>query len=675
MGASTAAGVGGDIAARHPVAYRLASLAMVLVTYAGLAIALTWPLSARLSSGLLGDPGGDTGVYIWNLWVFWHEMAVHGRLPISTDHVFAFTGGADFSLHNYTPLADVVAMPLVAGFGPVIAYNVMVLTALTLAGASVYLLARHVGLNRVESWMSGALFVASPVMSARETAHLSLVLAAPLPLFALALLRVVERPTRVRAVAVGVCVAMAMYADAYYGVYCVLIGVVLMAWRFGGVEWDPARVTSTSRALAVLFGLTATLAIWKLWSGVTSIRLAGVQIGLETLYSPMLVLVTLGLLYVYVTHRPRVRVTDPGRELPLLVTRAALSLGSCLLLLSPILLGLGRRFVQGRLPETTIYWRSSPRGVDVLSYLIPNPASEWLGSQTRPWLMPAVDDAYPEFVAAFSLVALLGIVVALAWRAIPGMWVWFTGCFLALSLGPFIHIAGVNTFVVGPWAVLRYVPIVGMARSPARFAIPAALGLSLLAGFAMQAWGARAGRRRPVLLSVAAVLCAVELLPGSRPLFSAAVPAIYDVIADGPLDARVLELPSGLRDGTSSVGNFSARSQFHQTRHGRRLVGGYLSRVSTWRKGENQRVPMLRVLHALSEGRDVTESDRQSAETSRDWFLAKSCVRYVVIDRGRASPDLRAFAARALRLRHVGADGSHELFVPDDLPECLSPLR
>ena len=42
---------------------------------------------------------------------------------------------------------------------------------------------------------------------------------------------------------------------------------------------------------------------------------------------------------------------------------------------------------------------------------------------------------------------------------------------------------------------------------------------------------------------------------------------------------EVLELPFGVRDGTSSHGNFTARSQFFQTYHHKPLIGGYLSRV------------------------------------------------------------------------------------------------
>ena len=73
--------------------------------------------------------------------------------------------------------------------------------------------------------------------------------------------------------------------------------------------------------------------------------------------------------------------------------------------------------------------------------------------------------------------ALISVAAGAPGRKLPGAWIAFTLFFAVLSLGPFIHIAGQNTYVIGPWAPLRYMPIIDMARSPARFAVVATLGL------------------------------------------------------------------------------------------------------------------------------------------------------------------------------------------------------
>ena len=53
----------------------------------------------------------------------------------------------------------------------------------------------------------------------------------------------------------------------------------------------------------------------------------------------------------------------------------------------------------------------------------------------------------------------------------PRLWGGLALIFGALALGPFVHVAGINTHVPGPWAFLRYVPVIGLARTPSRFSI------------------------------------------------------------------------------------------------------------------------------------------------------------------------------------------------------------
>ena len=652
---------------------------MATFSYSALACALTWPLPQYLTSRLLGDPTGDTGVYVWNLWIFQHELVIHRHLPFSTEHVFAYTNGADFSLHNYTPLAGLVATPLVSSIGIIGAFNLLLLACLVLSGLGVYALARRLGLRACSAWVAGALFIASPVVTAKETAHFSLITAAPLPIFLWALMRTLDRPTYGNAALVGLVVATATYSDAYYGVYCLLMGVFVLAWRFLAVSVDK-RVGIASRprgALDAVCLMIAGLVCWRILTGTTSVSVGPIRVGLATLYTPMLLLTVLAGLRGLLTWRLTVRVDDHGHQLRLLPKRGTLAVAVTLTLLSPILVGLALTYAQGRLPDTSTYWRSSPRGVDLLAYAVPNPSHPWFGPWTRGWLLPGAPDAFPEYVASVSLVALVGTVL-MAWRRrLPRMWVAFTAVFVLLSLGPFIHVGGINTFVPGPWAILRYVPIVEMARSPARLAIVAVLGFSILAAFALEAWLAEGARGRRVFAGAAAVLLAVEVLPIPRTLYSAETPDVYRLITSADNEqGRLLELPTGIRDGTSSLGDFNASSQFFQTRHARPLIGGYLSRVSTWHKRENRRAPMLQALHTLSEQAGPISDDLlERARASRDRFLARSCVKYVIVDKRRASAALRAFAEDALQLTLVHEDPGYALLIPIAPPACEPRAR
>jgi len=45
--------------------------------YALVAVVFTWPLAAHFGTHLTGSPAGDAGVYVWNQWVFQHELLEH----------------------------------------------------------------------------------------------------------------------------------------------------------------------------------------------------------------------------------------------------------------------------------------------------------------------------------------------------------------------------------------------------------------------------------------------------------------------------------------------------------------------------------------------------------------------------------------------------------------------
>lgn len=645
----------------------------VCVGYAALVCVLTWPLPVRMTTHLTGSPSGDTGVYVWNLWVFGREMLHDGHVPFATDYVFAESGSVDLSLHNYTPLAGLIAAPFIGPLGIVGSFNLVLLIAMMTSAIGAFALARQLGLSPRSAWVAGALFVAAPALTARATAHFSLVAAAPLPLFAAALLRTLERRRQADAALLGALVAVATYCDAYYGIYATVMGMFLVAWRFLRVEWrGPVERAGLRRGVDLALVATTLAIAGCAASGRSVLYVGPIRIGLESFHNGMLAVLVLASIRAWLASRPVLRLDIEAGAFRHLMRLAALAAGVCLVCLSPVLVGIAFRFLDGTLPDVPTYWRSSPRGVDLLAYFVPNPEHPWFGRWTHTWMLPKDGDAFPEFVAAFPLTAWLLIACAGWRRELPRMWVAFTALFVALSLGPFAHIAGFDTQTVGPWAFLRYVPVIDMARSPSRFTIVAALGLSLLVAYWVEArLRTSGGRLRWTAWSIACLLI-FELWPAPRTLYSAAVPDVYRMIAatDGE-EGRVLELPTGIRDGTSSLGNFSASAQFFQTRHNRPLIGGYLSRVSETRKREGRRAPVLRLLFALSEGKAPESAELVTeARAARNRFLSRSCVRYVVVDKGRASSELRRMAADVLTLQSVHEDGDYELLVPVDPPAC-----
>ena len=289
----------------------------------------------------------------------------------------------------------------------------------------------------------------------------------------------------------------------------------------------------------------------------------------------------------------------------------------------------------------------------------------------RQWLTPR-PDAYFENVASLTFVALLTMFAA--WRAgwrIPRLWGGLAIAFGMLALGPFVHVAGLNTYIPGPWALLRYLPVIGLARTPGRFSIVLMLAVAVLFAFALCWLGNRWPKHRTRLVAIVGALLVFELLPAPRLLYSATIPTVYRHVAAAPDDTRVLELPWGIRDGTMSVGNFTARSQFFQTSHGKKLIGGYLSRISKRRVRDIRLDPMMDALIWLGEGRELDPSRWAALTEAGPAFVARAKIAFVVIDCERTSEANREFAIRAFRLQFVEADGPFRAVPPDRRP--LSP--
>jgi hypothetical protein len=631
------------------------------------AIAFSWPLPLHMGTAFTGDPGGDTGVYVWNQWVFQHEVLGRHN-PLKTTQILSLTAPVDLSQHNYTAFLNLIALPFIPWLGVVATFNGVLIGMMLLTAIATYLLVRRVtAATRIEAWLAGLAFAWSPVLVARSTGHVSLVAAAPLPLFILCLIRA-DRSRRPRDAALaGLCVAWAGFCDVYYAVYCLMIAAGYLGSRFIRVTRGETHASAPWRwTLNVLIACVAAIVFSLLLGRSGSMTVLGIPVSVRGLYTPVLVLTVLVITRIIAEFPPRIRLLPlPSGGASLIVVRVLLvGVVACAAPLSPVLYGLGERVLDGRYVSPPTLWRSSPPGVDLLAFVDPNP-NHPIARAVRD--RQAEDGAvFVEFTAALSLCALAVIAFAV-WRAgyrPRAGWVWMTFGFLALSLGPFVHIAGMNTYIPGPWALLRYVPIIGAARAPTRFAVIAALGLAVLFAGALAALGRRYPQQRWLMTATIGALLIFELWPGPRPLFSAEIPSVYQIVASDPRPVRILQLPFGVRDGVSSAGNFTARYQYFQTSHGKRLIGGYLSRISTKRVGELRAQPTLDALMTLSEGGTLSPEREAEIIARGPRFIGRSNLAYVIVDQKRSPPALIDFVTRAWRLEELARDGQTVLYRP-----------
>src|SRR5688572_23132657 len=107
---------------RRAVAPQLA----VVLGYVVAALAFSWPLPLHLGTHFTGDPGGDTGVYVWNQWVF-HQELIEGHNPLATEKILSLTARVDLTQHNYTPFLNLLALPFISWLGINASFNVVFL--------------------------------------------------------------------------------------------------------------------------------------------------------------------------------------------------------------------------------------------------------------------------------------------------------------------------------------------------------------------------------------------------------------------------------------------------------------------------------------------------------------------------------------------------------------------
>ena len=250
-------------------------------------------------------------------------------------------------------------------------------------------------------------------------------------------------------------------------------------------------------------------------------------------------------------------------------------------------------------------------GADLLAFVTPPPGSLLYGDIGAE-LYGAFSGGNAVEGTVFAGFAVLGLAATcmLRLRGDLGVrpWLWLTLFFFLLSLGPLLHVGGEFVFGFGPvrvavplpYVVVRYLPLIKGARVAARFDIMVALGLAVLAAYGLRYWLQRA--RWPARRTAAIVLLiGLEYLRVPYPVAPVDIPGAYAEIAGDPGDKVVLEVPLGWRTGWGSTGRSLDRQQLYQIVHGKRLLGGFASRMPEDELQRMAALPGLGVLLALQE--------------------------------------------------------------------------
>ncbi len=203
----------------------------------GLAVLLTWPAMADPSAGMIGHPGNDTWNHAWGFWWFADSVERLGGLPSHT-RLLAHPGGG--TLYFIDSFNAVLSVPLQALFDLSTTYNHLVTFSLAWTAFGAWALARHVLRDGVGAAVAAVIYGSSAHLLAQTYNGITeTVNAGWIPLYVLALLRLLERPRLGRGLALGVAMGLCALANFYYGLFAGLLTGVIVLHR---LVREPRRI-------------------------------------------------------------------------------------------------------------------------------------------------------------------------------------------------------------------------------------------------------------------------------------------------------------------------------------------------------------------------------------------------------------------------------------------------
>ena len=628
------------------------------LTFAAITVWWLFPILTNLATVVPGTGAGDNLTFVWNVW--WMRYVLH-----HPGHTFLFTpflfhpAGVDLTLHTHTALPALIGA--MSSTSPVAGQNGLIVLHLFLNFVCMYALAHRVTGHAVASSAAALIFGTSPFVSAHLLGHFNLIAAWTLPLVSLSMLTVLDRPTTVRGLLVGLALAATAYTDYYLFVFAV--GIVFLLWlsHIVAIHGDTAPSPSVAgvqrRVRRILFSVLVldvlVIAAVALFPG-DRLDIATIHISLRSVSNPitfgwiLLVIVAM----TFVSGRVRLQrdaatATRPARALVVAGVTTVVAL-------MPLLIHAVRLWRAGSYVSQVYLWRSGPSGIDVATLVVGHPFhAAWGDSVRRLYERLHIDVIESSGWIPISAMALAAAAFVLK-RRNQGLtaWVAIGTVFTMWSLGPWLMVSGRQSPIILPAVFLRFVPIVSNARIPARAMIVVYLVVAILAaiGFERLTAASRTAQRGAWCLLLVLIL---ECIPARPALYVPDLPSSYLALREAAKPGAVCELPLGLRDGFGETGSLDEAVLFHQTVHERPIVGGFIARLPPALGRRYDTIPVIRSFLRLSSGGQIASEDIGLTPANAAAALASTGIAYVVLDRRRAGSELVRYVESGIMLRHM----------------------
>jgi hypothetical protein len=402
-----------------------------MVVYGLATVFITWPLSAHLSTRLVGNELSDVIEHVRLVW--WTRYALQNGLNPFYQSLFAYPDGFFSAVQWAQPLTYWPPALLSLIVGPVAAVNLWVMTIMALNGSTGYWLGlwtldapERTRAAKMAALVCGLVFMAFPTVQGHLAwGHVQIISLYALPVFAWSLCRIGSghgnrRLAILGAVALWILV-LGNYTGAVFQAFPVILfggGYLVLARR---KQWVEERFRSFKQML-LMFGLAAAL--------------------IAPFYLPLLV-----------------EAADPNR--PMYLKEVGWILFSA----------------------------------DPLSFVSPSPFASWHNPFVPSFSHTIHNANVVEGVAYLGIAASGLAIIALARRRNgAGVWVtMMVGC-MVFSLGPMlkwheqalVYTLGLDqSHVVLPWALFQKLPLIDVTRTPGRFNMTTGLALGVLSAMGL----------------------------------------------------------------------------------------------------------------------------------------------------------------------------------------------
>ena len=529
--------------------------ALVILLHLTISLALYWPLLARLTSAIPGDPGDP----LLNTLILWWNAQ---HLPWSAGY---------WNVAFFAPAPNILALsetllgltwlttPLQwLGASPLAAYNVLFLVTPVLNGVASYALCLHLT-GRRDAALVGSIYFSLAPYRAEHVSHVQTGAAFFMPLGLLALHRFWETRQRQWLAALTVCTFLNGCISGYHLLYFAIpLGLVLAWLSVSTPDWRRTAAAMAALGLALL----AMAPVLMIYARVHAAW--GLKRGLEemAIFSADVASFVSGASTLLLWRVPHLVSKPEGAVYPGIVMLALLGAGAVVAARQP-----AQPAARVRPPRSIAALRIALLVVSSVGCLAAS--ATWLAGPIAFHLGPvpiSISQVHKPLGLALNALFLFAATSPALWRraragSLPALYATLFALATILMLGPDGEFFGHRFWYKAPFAWLVELPGFNSVRVPARMAGIQILAASVLCAFAVRRLAPT--RRRGALL--AAVLSTALAADG---WFSAAI-----VAAPAPPPASlhadlVLELPT--RGWVEDVA-----AMYRGIAHGRPVVNGY----------------------------------------------------------------------------------------------------